>query len=304
MKKFMNNWGGYLLVILAVIVGSATGVYLATTTDMGGETAAMPEGGVTVVDATGGATATTGIETTGTDNPEFYAKEIDKRITKMRPMKTPIDQITRSATQVSKSKSMIVKYYSVSTRAIKTAVKSNVAEMSSGATSISLPVDDATLFCITDTIRVSGVKGYKADGVTADTKDLMLYVVGKSDDTGYPTVIAVNGKLNSDSSTSIVPAIDADTKIIRMGRAAAEIDVETGQFYNLPTPQEQYCQTFMMQVEQSTVDKMWSKEVDWNFSDMEEDGIYDMRLGMENSYLFGVKGKYHLYYIFLAPYQT
>ena len=287
----MNNWGGYLLVILAVIVGSATGVYLAATTDMGGETAAMPEGGVTVVDATGGATATTGIETTGTDNPEFYAKEIDKRITKMRPMKTPIDQITRSATQVSKSKSMIVKYYSVSTRAIKTAVKSNVSEMSSGATSISLPVDDATLFCITDTIRVSGVKGYKADGVTADTKDLMLYVVGKSDDTGYPTVIAVNGKLNSDSSTSIVPAISADTKIIRMGRAAAEIDVETGQFYNLPTPQEQYCQTFMMQVEQSTVDKMWSKEVDWNFSDMEEDGIYDMRLGMENSYLFGVKGK-------------
>ena len=32
-----------------------------------------------------------------------------------------------------------------------------------------------------------------------------------------------------------------------------------------------------MQVEQSTADKMWAKEVDWNFSDMEEDSIYDMR---------------------------
>lgn len=76
-----------------------------------------------------------------------------------------------------------------------------------------------------------------------------------------------------------------------MGRAASEIDVETGQFYNLPTPEEQYCQKFMMQVEQSTFDKMWAKNVDWNFSDMEEDSIYDMRLGMENSYLFGIKGK-------------
>lgn len=47
----------------------------------------------------------------------------------------------------------------------------------------------------------------------------------------------------------------------------------------------------MMQVEESTYNKMWSKEVDWNFDDMEEDAIYDMRLGMENSFLFGIKGK-------------
>jgi hypothetical protein len=76
-----------------------------------------------------------------------------------------------------------------------------------------------------------------------------------------------------------------------MGRAASEIDVETGNFYNLPTPSVQFCQKFMMQVEQSTAHKMWEKKVDWNFSDIEEDGIYDMRLGMENSFLFGVKGK-------------
>jgi hypothetical protein len=209
----------------------------------------------------------------------------------MRPMKTPIDQITRSATEVSKANSMIVKYYSISTRSIKTFIKTAVTEMASGATSKAIEVDDSTLFTATDTIRVVGVKGYKADGVTVDTKDLMLYVVGKAEDTGYPTVIAVNGKRNSDGSNSIVPAIAVNKKIIRMGRAAAEIDVETGQFYNLPTPEEQYCQVFMMQVEQSTADKMWAKEVDWNFSDMEEDSIYDMRLGMENSFLFGIKGK-------------
>lgn len=291
MKKVIQKWSGLLLMIMAIVVGAATGVCMAATTAMGGETGATGEAGVSVVDSTGGATATTGMEVTGNDNPELYVKEIDKRITKMRPMKTPIDQITRSAAEVSKSNSMIVKYYSVSTRSIKTTVKTAVTEMASGATSKAIEVDDATLFSATDTIRVVGVKGYKADGVTVDTKDLMLYVVGKADDTGYPTVIAVNGKRNADGSNSIVPAIAVNAKIIRMGRAAAEIDVETGQFYNLPTPEEQYCQVFMMQVEQSTADKMWAKEIDWNFSDMEEDSIYDMRLGMENSFLFGIKGK-------------
>lgn len=163
--------------------------------------------------------------------------------------------------------------------------------MTSGQASTTIQVDDSSIFSITDTIRVVGVKGFKTDGSTQDTKDLMLYVVGKNDETGYPIVIAVNGKKNSDGSNSLVPQINANTKIIRMGRAASEIDVETGQFYNLPTPEEQYCQKFMMQVEQSTFDKMWDKKVDWNFSDMEEDGIYDMRLGMENSYMFGVKSK-------------
>lgn len=260
-------------------------------TGMGGAAAEMAGAGVTVQDALGGSTASTGKELTEDDNPEFYAKEVDKRITKMRPMRTPIDQITRSAESISKAASMIVKYYSVSTRPIKTSIKTQVTEMSSGQVSTTIQVEDASIFSITDTIRVVGVKGYKDDGATQDNKDLMLYVVGKNNETGYPTVIAINGKKNSDNTNSLVPQINANTKIIRMGRAASEIDVETGQFYNLPTPEEQYCQKFMMQVEQSTFDKMWKKEIDWNFSDMEEDGIYDMRLGMENSYLFGVKAK-------------
>lgn len=54
-------------------------------------------------------------------------------------------------------------------------------------------------------------------------------------------------------------------------------------------PETQYCQNFMIQVEQSTFDKIAAKEVNWNFSDIEEDGVYDMRLAMENTYLFGVK---------------
>ena len=290
-KNLFQAMGSILVMLIAVLASSFTGVSMSVATAMGGDAQDMGDGGKTVSDAVGGATATTGMEQTGEEDPDFYSKEVDKRITKMRPMRTPIDQITRSATTISKSGSMIVQYYSVSTRPIKTTVKAQVNAMTSGQASTTVQVDDSSIFSITDTIRVVGVKGFKPDGATQDTKDLMLYVVGKNDETGYPIVIAINGKKNSDNSNSLVPQIAANTKIIRMGRAASEIDVETGQFYNLPTPEEQYCQKFMMQVEQSTFDKMWDKKVDWNFSDMEEDGIYDMRLGMENSFLFGIKAK-------------
>jgi hypothetical protein len=265
------------------------GVAMATATAMGGEAQAMPEGGTTIVDSGSGATATTGMEVTAADeNPDYYAKAVDQRITKMRPMRTPIDQITRKAESISRVKSMEVKYYSVSTRPIKATLTAEVAAMT--GSSVVLQVSDAKLFSETDTIRVHNVKGYKEDGATPDDKDLMLYVVGKTDD-GFPTVIAVNGLLDNENGTSKTPKLPEGSVLIRMGRAASEIDVETGNFYNLPKPSVQYCQKFMMQVEQSTYDKMWDKEVDWNFSDMEEDGIYDMRLGMENSFLFGIKGK-------------
>ena len=42
-----------------------------------------------------------------------------------------------------------------------------------------------------------------------------------------------------------------------------------------------------MQVEQSTLQRLANKEVGWTMSDQEEAAIYDMRLGMEKSFLFG-----------------
>lgn len=284
-KNLFLNVFSMLLVLVASMFGG--GAAMAAVTAMGGEAAELPEGGTTITDAGAGATVTTGMEVTEETDPDFYAKAVDERITRMRPMRTPIDQITRSAKSISRVNSMVVQYYSVATRPIKATLTEAVAAMT--GSSVTLKVSDPNMFSETDTIRVHGVKGYKADGTTQDDKDLMLYVVGKNDD-GFPNVIAVNG-LTSTGGTTKTPELPAETVLIRMGRAASEIDVETGNFYNLPSPSEQFCQKFMMQVEESTAHKMWDKKVDWNFSDLEEDGIYDMRLGMENSFLFGIKGK-------------
>lgn len=295
MKEMMSVVGSFLLTVLALLSGASSGVMMAAATD-------LPDAGKTNSGSGDTSTGGDGIATESQGrqdgDPEFYTKDIDKRITKIRPMATPIDQISRYA-KAQPSDSFEVKYYSVGTRPISCKTSEAVAAQTSGA-SISLPVDDVNMFTLDDTIRVVGVKGlYDENGVAYDasdenTPDLVLCVCGRNDSTSMPTVYAVNGNLDAKKQATLVPAIPSGTTLVRMGKACGELDVQTGRFNNIPTAETQYCQNFMIQVEQSTFDKIAAKEVDWSFSDIEEDGIYDMRLSQENTFLFGVKNKiYH-----------
>ena len=225
-------------------------------------------------------------------DPEMYQKDIDERITKIRPMATPIDQISRYAT-AQKSSSFEVKYYSVGTRPVKT--KLTAAVTASSGTSTAIQVADPDMFTLDDTIRVVGVKavtdyrGVAYDRNNRKTPDLVLCVCGKTSE-GQPIVFAVNGSLVNNQPIGL-PAIGSNTALIRMGKSCGELDVQTGRFNNIPTGELQYCQNFMAQIEQSTLDKIAAKEVNWGFTDLEEDSIYDMRLAMENSFLFGDMSK-------------
>lgn len=293
-KTRKRQWGkmafSLFLSLMCVLLGASSGVMMA-------DASALPDAGKTQAgnpgDGNGGIATRTAGEQNG--DPEFYTKDIDTKITKIRPMATPVDQISRYAT-AQKADSFEVKYYSVGTRPISCKTSAKTDRQTSGA-SVALNVDDANMFTVDDTIRVVGVKGvYDDKGVAYDTDDentpdLVLCVCGKSDSTNMPVVYAVNGNLDSNKAPVWVPEIPAGTTLVRMGKACGELDVQTGRFNNLPTAEIQYCQNFMMQVEQSTFDKIAGKEVEWNFSDLEEEGIYDMRLAQENTYLFGVKNK-------------
>ena len=279
-----------VLAFLALVIGASSGVMMADASDL--PDAGKTESGAAATGTTDGiATETFGRENADSD---FYMSDVDKRIIKIRPMATPVDQISRYA-KSSSCNSFEVKYYSVGTREIKCTTTAKVTAMSTGA-STSLPVSDTNMFTLDDTIRVVGVKavtdekGVEYEGDEDNIPDLVLCVCGKDSSTNMPTVYAVNGKMDTSSKQPIwVPEIPQGTTLVRMGKACGELDVQTGRFNNIPTPEVQYCQNFMIQVEQSTFDKIAAKEVNWNFSDLEEDGIYDMRLAMENTYLFGVK---------------
>ena len=153
---------------------------------------------------------------------------------------------------------------------------------------VKIETDNDDMFEPSETILVPEVLGYESNGVNFKGS-LVLYVLSKNP-LGGLNVIAVNGK-NILGSANYVPSIPKGSRLIRMGRAASELDVQTAQFEALPTKMQNNCQIFKAQVEQSTFQKIANKEVGWNFSDQEEVAIIDMRLGMEKSFLFGSKAR-------------
>ena len=216
--------------------------------------------------------------------PSLLVNEIDKQIVKIRPMATPVDQLSRCA-GAKRSGSMVVDYYNVDTKPTSVILSASFTENTKKAT---INTTNNDTIDVSDTLLVDGVHGYNADGTEDDNNNLVLYVMSK-DDSGI-TVMAVNGKPDSEGEI-IEPPLSKGWRLIRMGRAATELDVQTSQFEALPQKAQNYCQIFKMQIEQSTLQKIANKEVDWTMSDQEEAAIYDMRLGMEKNFLFGVKSK-------------
>ena len=274
-----------IFLVLGIIAAIAI---LLTGCDTGGEGAmamaaviAGTDGGTHVVD---GPITTDTVRQSGS---ELLLNEIDRRIVKIRPMATPIDQISRYA-RPRKAKSMIVDYYTVDTKPTSGTITTAYTPSGEGteAQRVTIKTSNNDMFAVSDTLMVPSIEGFEADGTTRSGKQLVLYVVAK-DDAGV-TVMAVNG-IKVGSTLNCVPPLPLNTLIIRMGRAAAELDVQTPQFESLPQKAQNYCQIFKMQVEQSTLMKIADKEVEWNLSDQEEAAIYDMRLGMEKSFLFGTK---------------
>ena len=211
-------------------------------------------------------------EVTNQAVPGLLTNAIDKAVVKIRPMATPIDQISRMG-HVRSVDSMDVDYYSVDTRVDSDSVIS--AEVSAESAG-----DDNPLYVLTvshpSRFEATETFGYGADGV-----DSVGYVVEKNAD-GTLLCASVKGDLSELASGG---------KIIRMGRAATQLDVQSPQFSALPVKNTNYCQIFKMQIEQSVVMKLSHKEIGWDFTDQQEAAVYDMRMGMEKQFLFGKKAK-------------
>ncbi|MBR5332464.1 MAG: DUF5309 family protein [Muribaculaceae bacterium] len=250
--------------------------------------------GMLIAGINGGKHVVDGPLTTSLSNegsPDLLRNEIDERIVKIRPMSTPIDQLSRFGGSRSCG-SMVVDYYSVDTKATETTLTQEhdeeTEEGKSGEYYIAtIHTENDEIFEPSETILVPNVSGYGPDGLSYDGT-LVLYVLSRNDD--GVKVIAVNGK-SVMGYRNHVPTMEVGTKLIRMGRAASELDVQTAQFEALPTKMQNNCQIFKTQVEQSTFQKIANKEVGWSFSDQEEAAIIDMRLGMEKSFLFGSKAR-------------
>ncbi len=208
--------------------------------------------------------------------PELLRNAIDRRIVKIRPMSTPVDQISRMM-GARHASSMEVEYYSVDTKLTESTLKadcdlSEATDRGNGTMSVTMRVEHPAIFEPSETVLIPDCPsaGEHTVGYVLSTNaaagSIDVAVVGEGEPFGL---------------------VSSGSRIIRMGRAATELDVQTAQFQALPTKGSNRCQIFKMQVEQSTLQKLADKEVGWTLSDQEEVAIIDMRLGMEKNFLFG-----------------
>lgn len=203
-------------------------------------------------------------------SPSLLVNAIDQAIVKVRPMATPLDQISRMG-HTRPVDSMEVDFYSVDTRADQDSIlecESTREVEGAQNTVFAIAVEHPSRFEASDTFTLLRAPGKE-----------MFYILEKRAD----------GKLLTITNSEI--ELTSGEKIVRMGRAATQLDVQTPQFAALPTKSTNYCQIFKMQIEQSMVMKLSHKEIGWDFNDQQEAAVYDMRLGMEKQFLFGKKNK-------------
>jgi len=279
-KNFLNSENSGLLMMLVMLLCSIFGIV-----DAGAMTADV------VRPAGGGAVRKNSSNTAGNardDSPDLLLDTIDNKVCKIRPHSVVLDTISRQVKDVKNSNSQIISHYAIDVLESSATVTTSYA---GGDTQTSLDTSNNDIFSCDETLLVLGVQGYKEDQVTPDPiRNLMLYVVGKDASGNKIMVVPLNGMKNGLKNDTI-PAIPANTVLKRMGRAGSETQIQTDAYSGVPTDFTQYLQKFMAQVEESTLMKIADKEVDWDFSDQEEEALFDMRRGQNATYWCGVKSK-------------
>lgn len=216
---------------------------------------------------------------------------ISKKVSEMRPAATPLDTIMRNLKNQVSIKSFVSEYYAVDSRPLYDTVNTAYTKAGDGNASYDLIVNNVGMWSAGDTLLVSGMVTS-----TADSKELVCYVVSKNVSGNTIKIQPLNGTAGSNTTAGlvIIPAtIPISTRLVRMGSSKNELDAQHSPYAIVPVKAQNYMQIFMAQVEEGRFQRDYSKEVEWNFSDYEAQNIYDLRMAMEQSFLFGYKMKFY-----------
>jgi hypothetical protein len=294
MKKFLKNFsfmGAFMLVLSVILgVGGFTGVAFANGVATGIETGGKDDAakadakGASVEHGLHGALETTDLRSL---RPEMIDDPVDQNLVKIRPSVSPLDTILRYAGS-KPTNNFEYEWYSIGTRAVDdktsgTATITSSADVQSVQGVITV-AGNINKFDVTDTILFPTING-------GDGEMLVGYVVEKDVKNRQLTFTISEEQMTAGGDGKTIPAIPAETVIYSLGRAAGELDVKTPAISYIPKPSRGYCQIFMAQIAQSTYEKMMDKKVKFDVNEIEEQALYEYRVRMEGSFLFGKKGK-------------
>ena len=313
MKKYLYFSFQLVASVAAAIMGGGAEMLLAASAPLD-ETITDDAGSVTEdlgstdsgdgnldTDGDGIATLTGGKDAMAEEEVQFYEDALEDGIKKIRPSKAIVDQITRYANS-KEVNSPIIRYYSEGTRPVRTTIAEAVTGKT-GEASVSLKFANMSMFTKDDTFIVLGKKAvtlYKnadnyveyetleTQGKIKDTQIpyLMLHVEEDLTNGGIPCH-ALNGNVIEGVGPFGIPDLSVGDKVLRLGKAGGELDRQTGRFTNHPKSDIQYCQNYMIQIEESEFHKKSAKKVNVTFSDIEEDALYDYRRTKEFSSFLG-----------------
>lgn len=215
---------------------------------------------------------------------------VSKKVAEMRPSRTPFDTIMRdTATKgnVVNIKSFKTDFYSVDSREWSDTVATTYTKQGDGVKSYALVVDNVGMWSVDDTCLFRGINGAQ------DTDDLACLIIAKDASANTITIQPLNGDTGAGANAGslVLPTIAEDTVIVRMGKAMNELDAQAEPYAIIPEKDYNYAQIFMAQVEEGTFQAMHAKEVDWGFKEYAAQNIYDMRLGIEYSYIWGYRSR-------------
>lgn len=166
--------------------------------------------------------------------PGLLRNTIDERIVRIRPMSTPIDQISRCAGARS-SKSMIVEYYSVDTKPTSARLTAEasvtIPSDSDVPATVTLHTDRDSIFDTSETLLVPDSSVSLPAG---GREPMRLYVTGRLSEAAGGGVECIVTNIGENRAGCRIDDLPAGVEIVRMGRAAAELDVQTPQFAVLP----------------------------------------------------------------------
>ncbi|MDR1883071.1 MAG: hypothetical protein LBR26_09885 [Prevotella sp.] len=302
MKQIFKNYfgkGGLIILFLSLVCA------IAGVTDVGAVNSAEAVAGIFTPNQTGPDPSSPGAENQGKHvagdvsidtgknvQTELFKPYYDDEIVKVRPDKAILDTMMRHLTPRNMS-SIDAKWGSVDIKPFETFVKTAYEEDTTSSTA-TLTVDNPIIFAKSSTILVKGVYGFDESGTVQSTKDYLQLRV-KSIAGQNIIVYATNG--GALTSTALrprtqkyVPSIDANTVLYRLGRAATEFDVKTPPTSSYPVIDNNYAQTFMCQIDISKWYQKQDKILDWEKEDMNEAAIYEWRMEMEGSIMYGKKG--------------
>ena len=222
---------------------------------------------------------------------ELLSEEIEKIIVEETRALSPVNCIIKQMRSGSKTGVLNPKYFSIAEKALSTSVTTKYTPAATPLSVITIDVADSSMFTKRETIAIVGVKSYNGkEGTEESTVRRLMAIVVKREE-GQLKIQVVNGKIGASKKPTFADEIPAGAKIVRMGKAESEKAMKTDSTAQMPELDENYCQNFMLQVEESEWSQIHTKNANHGFSEFLKMALNDFATTKELSFLFGVKSE-------------